>query len=195
MPRQVLAESAGEEYLRVLIEEQARDDASDENRASDGDDDSEDEESVFSCDTQDSLSDGDISEGTSPGPRAEGSSNSEHQGPENDVLVASDPPNIDLHTDGEGGGDVASPRAVPVKGGSPSGILDPTMRDQGGETIPSAGEGPLDSSSVRLRGTLAVGRAGRTAQGKFRVFGRRLARFRRLLVAASTAVSMRRRAR
>ena len=161
MPRQVLAESAGEEYLRVLIEEQARDDASDENRASDGDDDSEDEESVFSCDTQDSVSDGDISEGTSPGPRAEGRSNSEHQGPENDVLVASGPPNIDLHADGEGGGDVTSPRAVPVKGGSPSGILNPIMRDQGGETIPSAGEGPLDSSSVRLRRSVTTARAQR----------------------------------
>ena len=137
MPRQVLADSAGEEYLRVLIEEQARDDASDGHRASDGDDDSEDEESVFSSETQDSVSDGNISEGTSPGPRAEGRSNSEHQGPENDVLVVSGRPNIDLHADGEGGGDVTSPRAVPGKGGSPSGTLDPIMRVLGGESTTS----------------------------------------------------------
>ena len=100
------------------------------------------------CETPHSVSDGNICEGTSHGPRAERRPNSDNQAPENDLLVASVPLNIDLHTGGEGGGDVASPRAVPSKGGSPSGTLDPNMKVLGGEAIPSAGKGPLDDLSL-----------------------------------------------
>ena len=120
MPRQAFADSAGEEYVSILIDEQARDDASDENWASDGDDNYEDEESLFSCETPYSVSDGNIAEGTCHGPRAEQRPNSKNQAPENNLLVGSVPLNIDLPADGEGGGDVASPRAVPPKVGSTS---------------------------------------------------------------------------